>query len=75
MYKLYIFVFGQNLLRAKSQNMKNPGLNILALAPIIIVEINKQFDKSWKGIRKCKISTKLFINAVRFGKYCEANLQ
>ena len=30
------------------------GVNILALLPIIIVEINKQFDKSWKGIRKIR---------------------
>ena len=27
---------------------------MLALAPIIIVEINKQFDKTWKGIRKIR---------------------
>ena len=28
------------------------GVDILAFAPINIVEINKQFDKTWKGIRK-----------------------
>ena len=30
------------------------GVDINALAPIIIVEINKQFDKTWKGIRKIR---------------------
>ena len=29
-----------------------PGVNILANAPINIVEINKHFGKTWKGIRK-----------------------
>ena len=28
------------------------GMNIIALAPIIIIEINKQFDKSWQGLRR-----------------------
>ena len=31
-----------------------PGVDILALAPIFIVKINKQFDKTWKGIRKIR---------------------
>ena len=30
------------------------GVDILALAPINIVEINKQFDETWKGIRKIR---------------------
>ena len=48
------------------------GVNILALLPIIIVEINKQFDKSWKGIRKMRhlwtiwrIFCKILKNTVR----------
>ena len=28
------------------------GVDMLALAPIIIVEINKQFGETWKVIRK-----------------------
>ena len=30
------------------------GVDILALPPIIILEINKQFDKAWKGIKKIR---------------------
>ena len=30
----------------------NSGVNIIELVLIIIMEINKQFDKSWKGMRK-----------------------
>ena len=30
------------------------GVDIFVLAPINIVEINKQFDKTWKGVRKIR---------------------